>query len=43
MNEIANSKNPLTWDVFAAKRQGATPDPWGMCFAKSRDTWEFLL
>jgi len=34
MNEIANSKNPLTWDVFATKRQGATRDPWGMCFAK---------
>src|SRR6516225_7929355 len=26
MNEIANSKNPLTWDVFAAKRQEATRD-----------------
>ena len=29
MNEIANSKNPLTWDVFAANRQGAGIDPWG--------------
>jgi hypothetical protein len=26
MNEIANSKNPLTWDVFAAKRRVATRD-----------------
>jgi hypothetical protein len=43
MNQIANSENPLTQDIFSAKRQAATRDTWGICFAKSRDTWEFLL